>query len=104
MLSGQSPSCHPLGLSSSHFHGLRVFVTWTERCCEADLWLPIGFRKGLGDHAFTEIRRFQIAWKHLPRLLVESLGIRCVDLPQAPHLRPDIPASSLLSHVRANEP
>jgi hypothetical protein len=54
---------HPLGVSSSHFHGLRVFVTWTERCCEADLWLPIGFRKCLGDHAFTEIRRFQIAEK-----------------------------------------
>jgi hypothetical protein len=54
---------HPLGVSSSHFHGLRVFVTLTERCCEADLWLPIGFRKCLGDRAFTEIRRFQIAEK-----------------------------------------
>src|ERR1035438_8845679 len=50
-------------LAAATFHGLRVFVTWTERCCEADLWLPIGFRKCLGDHAFTEIRQFQIAEK-----------------------------------------
>src|SRR6202162_1688289 len=31
-------------------------------------------------------------FEHLPRLLVESLGIRCVDLTRAQHVHPDIPA------------
>src|ERR1017187_1962893 len=30
-------------------------------------------------------------FEHLPRFLVESLGIRCVDLPRAQHVHPDIP-------------
>ena len=43
-------------------------------------------------------------FEHLPRLLVESLGIQCVDLPPglSTFTRIFLPFSSL-SHVRANE-
>src|ERR1700689_4952635 len=35
-------------------------------------------------------------FEHVPRLLVESLGIRCVDLTRAQHVHPDIPALQLV--------
>ena len=40
----------------------------------------------------THLSRQDQGFEQLPRLLVDSLGIRCVDLPRDQHVHPDIPA------------
>src|SRR5450631_1246800 len=53
----------------------------------------VGYRfSANGNCPRTPLSQLTTQAKHPPRLLVESLGSRCVGLPRAQHVHPDIPA------------